>query len=382
MEVSREVPPARPFFPEEDIEKIKGLVEEILRSGQLTLGKFTSQLEEAFARLCGVEHAVAVSSGTAALEIAYRCLGVEEGAEVVVPTNTFSATAATVFFAGGKPIFTDISPETLCITLEEVQERLTPRTKGVVVVHVGGLVCPDTVAIKEFCEDKGLFLVEDAAHAHASTLDKKPAGSFGDAGCFSFYPTKVMTTGEGGIITTDRDDVAEMAKIIRDQGKESFGSSLIVELGYNWRLPELCAAVGLVQLKRLGEIIERRRRIAAIYDRALERIDGIRPLKVPDNVFCNYYKYVALLDKDIDRDVFKAKMAEKGVRCGGEVYWPPLHLQPLYKRLLGTKEGDFPVAEAVCKRMVCLPMYPGLSDEEARYVVEVIEDVLSELRKS
>ena len=380
--MAKQIPPVRPYFPDEDIEEIKAHVERILRSGRLTLGEFTKELEEKFAELCGVKYAIAVNSGTSALEIAYRCLGLKHGDEVLVPTNTFSATAATVFFAGGRPVFTDIDPETLCITLEEVQERLTPRTRGVVVVHVGGLVCPDTPAIRELCEEHGLFLVEDAAHAHASTLDGKPAGSFSDAGCFSFYPTKVMTTGEGGLITTDRADVAKKAQIIRDQGKESFGSSLIVELGYNWRLPELCAAVGLVQLKRLKEIVERRRHVAAIYDRALKRIDGIEPLKVPDNVFCNYYKYVAFLDEGIDRDGFKAKMAEKGVRCGGEVYWPPLHLQPLYRRLLGTKEGDFPVAEAICRRMVCLPIYPGLSDEEARYVVKTVEDVLDELLKS
>ena len=369
----------RPYFPEEDIEEIKAHVERILRSGWLTLGEFTRALEAEFARLCQVKHAVAVNSGTSALEIAYRCLGLREGDEVLVPTNTFSATAATVIFAGGRPVFTDIDPETLCVTADEVQERLTPRTMGVAVVHVGGLVCPETRAIREICEDHGLFLVEDAAHAHGSRLDGQPAGSLGHVGCFSFYPTKVMTTGEGGMITTDRDDVAKKARVLRDQGKESFRSSLIVELGYNWRLPEVCAAIGLVQLKRLNEMIEHRRRIAAFYDRELAKIDGIRPLRVPENVFCNYYKYVAFLDEDVDRDAFKARMAERGVRCGGEVYWPPLHLQPLYRRLLGTKEGDFPNAERACRRMVCLPIFAGMSMEDAEYVVECVRAVLEEL---
>jgi len=379
MEVSREVLPARPFFPEEDIEKIKGFVEEILRSGQLTLGRFTSQLEEAFAKLCGVEHAVAVSSGTAALEIAYRCLGVGEGAEVIVPTNTFSATAAAVIFAGGKPVLADIDPETLCITEEEVKERITSRTKGVVVVHVGGLVCPDVKAIAEVCEDHGLFLVEDAAHAHASRLDGQHAGSFGHAGCFSFYPTKVMTSGEGGMIITNDGALAQKARVLRDQGKESFGSSAIIELGYNWRMPEVCAAIGLVQLSRLEELVEQRRHIAMYYDKELARLDGIRPLRVPQNVYCNYYKYVAFLDEGIDRDVFKARMRELGVRCGGEVYWHPLHLQPLYRRLLGTKEGDFPGAEEAGRRMVCLPVFAGMSLEDAAYVVDCARKVLEEM---
>jgi len=377
--LARQIPPVKPYFPPEDIEKVKEYVGQILSSGMLTLGEFTRRLEEEFAKLCGVKHTVAVSSGTSALEIAYRCLGLREGDEVIVPTNTFSATAATVFFAGGRPVLTDIDPETLCITEEEVKERITGRTRGVVVVHIGGLVCPDVKAIREVCEDHGLFLVEDAAHAHGSTLDGQPAGSFGHVGCFSFYPTKVMTSGEGGVLTTDDGALAEKARVLRDQGKESFGSSLIVELGYNWRMPEVCAAIGLVQLERLEEIIERRQEIARYYDRELSRIDGIRPLKVPSNISCNYYKYVVFLDEGIDRDAFKARLRELGVRCGGEVYWPPLHLQPVYRRLLGTKEGDFPKAEEAGRKMACLPIYAGMSDGDAEYVISCIRQVLGEM---
>ena len=375
----RQIPPVRLHFPDEDIEQIKSYIEQILRSGRLTLGDFTMRFEEEFARLCDIRYAIAVNSGTSALEIAYRCLGLKPGDEVLVPTNTFSATAATIIFAGGRPVLTDIDPETLCITADEVQENLTPKTRGVVVVHIGGLICPDIRAIREVCEDHGLFLIEDAAHAHGSTIDGRPAGSLGDVGCFSFYPTKVMTTGEGGMITTNRADIAEKARRLRDQGKESFHSSLIVELGYNWRLPEVCAAVGLVQLRHLKEMVEGRRRIAAFYDRELAKVSGIRPLKVPSGIYCNYYKYVAFLDESIDRDAFKAQMAEHGVRCPGEVYWPPLHLQPLYRRLLGTREGDFPSAEDACSRMVCLPIYPQMSVEETRYVVGVVRKALEEV---
>ena len=375
----RQIPPVRLYFPDEDIERIKSYIDQILRSGRLTLGDFTRRFEEEFARLCTVEYAIAVNSGTSALEITYRCLGLKPGDEVLVPTNTFSATAATIIFAGGKPVLTDIDPETLCITADEVQERLTPRTRGVVVVHIGGLVCPDIRAIREICEDYGLFLVEDAAHAHGSTIGGQPAGSLGDVGCFSFYPTKVMTTGEGGMITTNRADIAQKARILRDQGKESFESNLIVELGYNWRMPEVCAAIGLVQLGRLREIIENRQRIARYYDHKLSRINGIEPLRAPSNISCNYYKYIAFLGEDIDRDAFKAKLRSMGVRCSGEVYWPPLHLQPLYWQLLGTKEGDFPNAESACRRMVCLPVYASMSMEDAEYVVSCVREVLEGL---
>lgn len=368
------------FFPREDVEQIKRDVEKILESGMLTLGDYTRRFEVEYARLCGVKHAVAVNSGTAALEIALRIVGLKSGDEVAVPTNTFSATASSVFFAGGKPVLTDINPDTLCLDSQNAQEYITRKTKAVIVVHIGGLVCPDVKEIKEICEDHhNLFLIEDAAHAHGSAIDGLPAGSLSDVGCFSFYPTKVLTTGEGGMITTNSEEVSEKARILRDQGKESFHSSRIVELGYNWRLPEISAALGLKQLKRLPEIVERRNKIAQYYDKKLNVLTGIKPMRKPPNIIHNYYKYVAFLDEDVDRDGFKRKLAEKGIKCGGEVYWPPLHLQPIYQKLLGTREGDFPVAEDVCKRMICLPIYTQMSIKDAEYVTERLEETLSEI---
>ncbi|MEM2971965.1 MAG: DegT/DnrJ/EryC1/StrS family aminotransferase [Candidatus Bathyarchaeia archaeon] len=377
--MSRVVPPVKPYFLKEDIEQIKADVEKILQSGMLTLYTYTKEFESQFARLCNVKHAVAVNSGTSALEIALRTLKVKAGDEVLVPTNTFTATAATVVFAGAKPKLTDINSKNLCIDLENIRKNLTSKTKGVIVVHIGGLICPEIEEIRELCQDKKLFLIEDAAHAHGSTINQKPAGSLGDAGCFSFYPTKVMTTGEGGMITIDNSETAEKARILRDQGKENFNSNIIVELGYNWRLPEISAAIGLTQLKRLPEIIEKRNAIAKYYDDALSKISGVKPLKTPPNIQNNYYKYVAFLEKDLDREKLKEKLRAEGVKCSGEVYWPPLHLQPAYKRLLGTKEGDFPNAEDACKRMLCLPLYAQMTTEEAQYVVEKLREAISEI---
>lgn len=372
----REIPPVKPYFPAKDINHLKVNVEDILRSGMLTSWIHTRKFEEEFAELCHVKHAIAVSSGTSALEIALRCLGVKNGDEVLVPTNTFSATAAAVFFAGGKPVLTDINPESLCVDAKNVRKSVTRKTKGIIVVHVGGLICPEIRVLKEICESRGVFLVEDAAHAHGSTIDGQPAGSLGDVGCFSFYPTKVMTTGEGGMITTNNDGVARKARILRDQGKESFHSSRVVELGYNWRMTEISAAMGLLQLKRLPEIVENRNKLASYYNRKLSQSGKIKPLKVPSNIVSNYYKYVALLDGGINRDVFKEELKKRGVKCGGEVYWPPLHLQPVYKRLLGTEKGSFPVAEDICRRMVCLPIYTQMTQDEAEYVIEKVYDVL------
>jgi dTDP-4-amino-4,6-dideoxygalactose transaminase len=799
------IPPVRLYFPKEDIEEIKISVEKILQSGMLTLHTYTKEFENQFAKLCNVKNTIAVNSGTSALEIALRTIKLKPEHEVLVPTNTFSATAAAIIFAGAKPKLTDIDPKTLCIDTENIQKNITSKTKGVMVVHIGGLICPEIEEIKELCQDRKLFLIEDAAHAHGSTINQKPAGSFGDAGCFclpaetlihtangenvtiqelcsrnnivglevmgmnedleivptkvlavhtmklddywvcfrtrigtelkltsnhripclrdgviqwiraselkrgdfvatprslqfggreiasglsdsyeelfylaglvasdghihigrhslvgfsntdedlvnafvdglikcfgkvpidrrkisknveqvrvtrrsiaeifyqinsnilsfdqrrknlwlkgfsdgdggfslqerpgrsikgvltfstmdpfitsvvrtllleisifssvitrrskrskekrwqllqvtnpspiirfseligfrqrqkaermkrylslvkvskrsnvdliplgeslrdtrrlygvhhldsvsdgylsllergkhtptriktqelcmeieskvgnsialsklahsdvlwdriedietikgkdgevvydlttqngtfianfivvhnSFYPTKVMTTGEGGMITTNNEEMAEKALILRDQGKENFNSNIIIELGYNWRLPEISAAIGITQLKRLPEIIEKRNRIAKYYDKGLEKITGIKPLKTPSNIRNNYYKYVAFLEEGINRDKLKEKLKVKGVRCSGEVYWPPLHLQPIYKQLLGTKEGDFPQAEDACKRMICLPLYAQMTIEEAQYVIGKLRETLSQM---
>jgi len=375
----KEIPPVKPYFPQEDIRTIQKDVEKILNSGMLTLGEYTKRFETEFAKLCNIKHAVAVNSGTSAIEIALRASGLKSGSEVLVPTNTFSATAAVVIMLGGKPVFTDVDAASLCIDAENVQKYLTKKTKAVIAVHIGGLICPKMKAIKEICEDHNLLLIEDAAHAQGSLLDNKSAGSFGDAGCFSFYPTKVMTTGEGGMITTNKEALAEKARLLRDQGKESFNSNIIIEVGYNWRMDEISAAIGLTQLRRLPGFVKQRNKIASYFDKKLSEMIGIKPLHVPRNAVSNYYKYVAFLKPEISREDFKQKLREKGVRPSGEVYWPPLHMEPIYKRLYKVKEGNFPVAEDVCRRMVCLPIYSQMTLSEAQYVIEKVKEVLSQL---
>jgi dTDP-4-amino-4,6-dideoxygalactose transaminase len=373
------VPPVKPYFPKEDIEQVKNDVEKILQSGMLTLHTYTREFENQFAKLCGVKHAIAVNSGTSALEITLRAMALKPRDEVLVPTNTFSATAAAVIFAGARPKLTDIDPKSLCVDVENVRKNTTSKTRGVIAVHIGGLICPEIERIRELCQEKDLLLIEDAAHAQGSSINRKSAGSLGDAGCFSFYPTKVMTTGEGGMITTNNDRIAEEARILRDQGKENFNSNIIIELGYNWRLPEINAAIGLVQLKRLNEIIEKRNKIAEYYDRELEKLSKIAPLKTPPNILNNYYKHVAFVKKGLDREKLKEKLRAEGVRCSGEVYWPPLHLEPVYKQMLGTKEGDFPLAEDACKRMICLPLYAQMTKEDEQYVIEKLKETISKM---
>ena len=369
------IPAAKIYFPEEDRKELLKQIDEILESGQLTLGKYTREFEERFAEYVGTKYAIAVNSGTSALEIPLRALDVK-GHSVIVPTNTFFATPASVIHAGGRVIFADVT-EDLCIDPESVKEKIGEDTRGVIIVHIGGIVAPRIKAIQEMCEDHNLFLIEDAAHAHGSTLDGKMAGGFGKAAAFSFYPTKVMTSGEGGMITMDEEKMYKRALVFRDQGKAGFYGNVHTEMGYNWRMSEVHAAIGLSQFARLEEFIGDRRKIAKIYDVELTKNDRVTPIMIPPNVESNYYKYVALLDGGIDRAIIKKELKEKhDVGLSGEVYELPCHLQPIFKEMYSFKEGDFPVAEDICKRQICLPVFATMTEEQARYVVDSLKGVL------
>ncbi|MEK7102471.1 MAG: DegT/DnrJ/EryC1/StrS family aminotransferase, partial [Patescibacteria group bacterium] len=322
------IPPTKVFFPKEDIVAIQEGVAQILESGRLTLGEYTKAFEEDFARLVGTEHAIAVNSGTSAVEMVLRGLRIGAGDSVIVPTNTFFATAAAVIHAGATPIFVDCD-ETLSLDVDGVRAALRPDTKAVIVVHIGGFITPRMHELVELCRERGVLLIEDAAHAQGSSFAGRPAGAFGHAATFSFYPTKVMTSGEGGMIVTNDTELAERCRTFRDQGKKDFSSNIHIELGYNWRLSEISALVGPPQLTRLQEFIAARRAGARVYDELLPAISGVRPLREAPGMYSNYYKYVAFLDEDIDRSALKKLMKEQyGVGLAGEVYEIPLHKQP------------------------------------------------------
>lgn len=368
------IPAAKIYFPQEDIERIKKQIEGALRSGQLTLGKFGEQFEKEFAQCIGVKYAIAVNSGTSALEIPLRIFDVRDK-EVMVPTNTFFATPAAVIHAGGRIRFTDINPQTMAISLESIKANMTQDVKGVIIVHIGGIISPEVKAIKKFCQESNLFLLEDAAHAHGSSLGGKMAGTFGDAAAFSFYPTKVITSGEGGMIVTDNKRIYEEASIYRDQGKAGFLGNIHTRLGYNWRMSELHAILGLSQFQRLEAFIARRNKIARIYDQGLTEIPKVEPLELTGNQRCNYYKYIALLDRSIDRTKLKKTLKNKfKVSLSGEVYELPCHLQPVFRE--EHKEEKFPIAEDICKRQICLPIYTTMAPEEAEYVLSSLSNVL------
>jgi perosamine synthetase len=373
------VPPASVYFPEADRREILARIDDALSTGQLTLGKFGRELEEKFASYAGTTYAVAVSSGTSAIEIPLRSLGVE-GKEVLVPANTFFATAAAAVHAGARIRFLDCDPETMAVSVEDLKRQIGPETAGVIVVHIGGLVTPDIEAIRRVCDERGIWLFEDAAHAHGSTHGGRGAGTFGIAASFSFYPTKVMAAGEGGIIVTDDERIYRESLIYRDQGKASFTQNAHTLMGANWRMSELHAAVALSQFARLDEFIERRAAVARIYDTALAGgSTGLRPIAVPEGSRCNYYKYSVYLPDGVDRAALKKLLREEyEIGLSGEVYEVPLHDQPVFAPY---RDRALPGAEHLCARHVCLPVSAIMTDDQAKYVAESLYEALQKLER-
>jgi perosamine synthetase len=371
---------ARVVFPEPDRAEIAAAIVDLLSTGMLTLGPYTRQFEAAFAAAHAAEQAsadeipqaVAAASGTAALEIALRAVGIC-GRDVIVPANTFYATAAAVLAAGGRPVFADIDAATFALSPATMTAALTPATAAVVLVHIGGLITPQADELARLCEERGIALIEDAAHAHGSTYDGRYAGSFGIAAAFSFYPTKVVTCGEGGMILTASAQLAAEARIYRDQGKASFGANHHVRHGYAWRMSEQNAVTGLVHLRRMTEFIDRRREVAARYDDALAGLTGLSALGEPDGCRGNIYKYIAVLPEGTDRARFKQELADAhDVRLAGEVYDLPLHRQPVLAEFAGP---PLPVAEQMCARHVCLPVHSDMHDDEIEQVLTAVTAV-------
>lgn len=384
------VRPNRPFFPPEDIEGIKEKVGEILESGELSNGKYVKKLEERFAAQVHSRYAIAVSSGTAALEIIYRWIDREYGpCYAYVPTNTFVATVNAAYYAGLHPILTDIGYD-LCMSRERLENRMTqlcmdwlamPEMNScVTVVHIGGLISPEIVGIKGLCKERDIPLVEDCAHAHGSTFEGVPAGMFGVAGAYSFYPTKVMTCGEGGMIVTDKRGLDDFARSVRDQGRSRNQGEVNINYGNNWRMSEVHAVLGLYQLKRLDEFIGHRERIAKVYDSHQSRWEPlITPLNIPGGARSSYYKYVRFLHPTIHREVLKRDLKSLGISLPGEVYAVPLHQQPLSWHSQPAFTGH--VANQVCAQHICLPIHAAMSEADADTVANGITHVLRSERK-
>ncbi len=379
----RKIPALRLSYSKEEKNDITKGVNEILNSGFLTMGEKVTQFERLFAEFVGVKYAVAVNSGTSALEIPLRALNVE-GKSIIIPTNTFMATPLAALHAGAKVIFADVSRESLSIDPKEIEKNIIDETVGVIIVHIGGIISPEWNKIKKICESNGLFILEDAAHAHGATIDGQMAGSLGTAGSFSFYPTKIVNTAEGGMITTDDEDIYKLSLILREHGKTDPDLDIHSELGYNWRFSEFHALLGLQQMKKLPWMLSERRRLASIYDELIKEVHDVIAIELSDNIESSYYKYLLFLNTLYDPTVVKNKMRDQfGITLPSEVYANPCHSQPLFLKypelVLNAPGKQFPGAKYVSKHQICLPLYPGLTDDELMYVVDSLKSVLESL---
>jgi dTDP-4-amino-4,6-dideoxygalactose transaminase len=373
LSASERVAGARPLFPEEDLDEVLAQIREVLRSGRLILGPRTRELEAEWARRTGVAHAVALSSCSAALEIAMRHVGVA-GREVVVPTNTFVATVHAAVNAGARVRFVDIDARDFNLDVSQALSLLGPATAAVIVVHIAGFVPHGFDGLRDECRRRGIVLVEDCAHAHGSELQGRWAGGLGDVGCFSFYPTKVLTSGVGGMLTTDDAALADFARSLRHHGQ---GPSLedIVNAGNDWLMDEVRAVLALSQVRRLDQFLDRRRAIARLYDGALAADPRITRPVAAAGTRPAYYKYPVLLPDAADRDRLRRELNERGIEIGA-LYSPPAHLMPVFQRTLGTAAGMLPIAESLLPRQICLPMHAAVTPEQAERSVRELRSAL------
>lgn len=371
------IPFSVPFFSNEDIQEVNDRIEKILRSGWLTSGPTVSELEEMFVKFVKTKKAVAVNSCTAALHSVLLASRVKTGDEVIVPSNTFVATANSVLCVGARPVFADSDAETFNISVSDVQEKISRKTKALIVVHLAGNPC-NMKEISEIAKDNKITLIEDCAHALGSRYQRTNCGTMGVAGCFSFYPTKIVTTAEGGMVTTNDEKLAEKVLIIRNHGRAAYGPAENMELGFNYRLSDIHAAIGLVQMKHIKEFLSQRNKIAETYAKELKKVTWIQPQHVERGNICSYYAYIVKLTEEapVSRDEVAKKLAEQGI--GTSIMYHPTHLQPLYARLFGHKKGELPVAEELGEKSLALPMHNGLQTEDAEKVIDLIKEVSSE----
>jgi len=352
-------------FTADEIEDFLDKARGILESGELTLGPYGELLERRFAELVGVRFAITSNSGATALEIIFRHLEVAQR-KVLVPSNTNFATAAAAVYAGAKIEFYDSG---LFASVANIEPKLDGSVAAVVIVHIGGFISPEIRDIVRLCKAHAVPLVEDAAHAHGALADGQMAGTFGQAAAFSFYPSKNITTGEGGIIATNDEQLDVVARSLRDHGK-SFDKLSNERWGNSWRMTELGAAVGVVQLERFDEHQERRRSTMRRYMDELADIPRIRFPKVPVCDLPSGYKTIALLDDPADREGLRDTLQETGVPLAKEVYPWPLYRQPVFADF--RPAGALDEADAFCESHVCLPSWKGMTDHNVTMTIDGI----------
>ncbi len=369
------IPIAKPVLGNDEIQAVA----EVLKSGKLAQGEVVEEFENAFADYVGVKDAVAVANGTISLDIALKALGIKQGDEVIVPSFTFISTANAVLFQGAKPAFADVDERTFNINPGDVVEKITDKTKAIISVHLFGQPF-DVDAIQEICEDYNLYLIEDCAQAHGAEYEGKKVGGFGIAGCFSFYATKNMTTGEGGMITTNSEEIARVCRLLRSHGESQ--KYLHSRLGYNYRMTDIQAAIGVAQLKKLDNLNGARINHAEYFDEHL-KVSGLTVPYKKKGVKHVYHQYAVTIEVEEgfpkSREEFMEYLKKRGIGCA--IHYPlSIHKQPLYQQLGYTDENaKCPVATAVSDKILSLPVHPGLTEKDLMYITETINNLESNL---
>ena len=377
----------KPFISEDEVNEIVDTV----RSGWLSMGPKTIRFENEFNKYIGSRKSVAVSSWTAAGHLSLEAFGIKAGDEVIVPTMTFPATAEIVCYFGAKPVIVDVAVDTLNISLKEIEKAITPKTKAIIPVHYGGQPC-DMDEIQELANHHNLKVLEDAAHSLPAIYKGKKVGTISDVTCFSFYATKTLSTGEGGMICTNNEEIAERTAIMRLHGinrdawkRYSESGSWYYEVvapGYKYNFTDLQASLGLPQLKKVDAMWESRKRISKMYTEALKDLDTIQLHSIKPDRESSWHLFPIRLNLDMlnkNRAQIIDELRQKNIGVG--VHFMPVHQHLFYSQTFNLNDGNFPVASSVFPRLLSLPIYPGMNDDHVNRVINVLTDILSKAKK-
>ncbi|MBI5714423.1 MAG: DegT/DnrJ/EryC1/StrS family aminotransferase [Chloroflexi bacterium] len=365
--------------PEIDEREIE-LVNQVLQSTILAIGPMTNRFEQLTAKFTGTQYAAAVSNGTCGLHLCVVAAGIKEGDEVITSPFSFVASANCMLYERATPVFADIDPLTLNIDPQKIEAAITKRTKAILPVHAFGQPA-DMGAIMAIAKKHNLIVIEDACEALGAEWRGQKAGTFGDASVFAYYPNKQMTTGEGGMIVTNRDDWRDLFRSLRNQGRDVFDSWLNhSRLGFNYRIDEMSAALGVAQMERIDQLLRKRDSVASCYSLRLRSVDGIStPYISPETTRMSWFVYVVRVDPKYDRNKVMELLKDRGVPT--RPYFSPIHLQKFYCERFGYEGGEFPITEQVAEETMALPFHTNLSGDEVEYVCRQLEEVLPQCRR-
>lgn len=367
----RHIPLAKPYITDDEIKAVT----EVLKSGILSIGPKIEEFEKMIADYIGVKHAIAVNSGTSGLHLIIKSLGIGPEDEVITTSFSFIASANCILFEGATPVFVDINENTLNVDIDKIEDKITEKTKAILVVDVFGHPV-NMEKINDIAKKYNLKVIEDSCEALGSEYKGVKCGKDCDAGVFAFYPNKQITTAEGGVIVTDNDEIANLCRSMRSQGRAITGTWLYHErMGYNYRMSELHAALGIEQMKKIDKILEKRSQVANIYNELLKDAKGVQiPCIDKHATKMSWFVYVIRLSDEYDRNEVMKKLQNQGVSC--KPYFTPIHHQPFYKELLEEQELDLKVTEKVSNQTLALPFYTTMTTDEIEYVVKCLHETI------